>query len=114
MRRICIGLMFAMLMMQSGLAAKDGGGPPPSPQAGVTKESPHRQPPLQPPPASMPRSCAQPLRRGCEAQQASCRIACPPMWSTNPGAPAFTLTDRAGCTQRCFSRYLSCLQLYGC
>jgi len=61
-----------------------------------------------------PASCPQPLRNGCEAQQASCRLACPPMWSTNPGAPAFTPTDRAGCTQQCFSRYLSCLNLYGC
>jgi hypothetical protein len=59
-------------------------------------------------------SCAPPLRQGCEAQQASCRIACPPMWSTNPGAPAFTPNDRAGCTQQCLTRYLACLNLYGC
>jgi hypothetical protein len=114
MRQLCAVLMFALLTMQPALAAKDGAGLPSSPRPGVTKDRFQRQPPLQSPPAGTPRSCAQPLRQGCEAQQASCRIACPPMWSTNPGAPAFTPTDRAGCTQRCFSRYLSCLQLYGC
>ena len=59
-------------------------------------------------------SCPQPLRNGCEAQQGACRLACPPIWSTNPGAPAFTPTDRAGCTRDCMMRYLSCLRLYGC
>jgi hypothetical protein len=61
-----------------------------------------------------PSRCAPALRNGCEGQQASCRLACPPQFSTNPSAPAFTLNDRAGCTQQCFSRYLSCLRLYGC
>ncbi len=59
-------------------------------------------------------TCAPPLRQGCEAQQASCRMVCPPTWSTNPGAPAFTPNDRAGCTQQCLTRYFACLNLYGC
>lgn len=89
-------------------AAPQTGAQPPrdAPQAGA-------QPPRAIEPSS-PANCAAPLRNGCEAQQSACRLACPPMWSTNPGAPAFTPTDRAGCTQQCFSRYLACLNLYGC
>ena len=44
----------------------------------------------------------------------SCQVACPPMWSMHPNAPAFTPTDRAGCMQRCFQAYLSCRRLHGC
>ncbi len=58
-----------------------------------------------------PQSCPVPLRQGCEAQQASCQMACPPLWSNNPAAPAFTTTNRAGCTRQCFNRYLSCLRV---
>jgi len=36
------------------------------------------------------------------------------MWSTNPSAPAFTPTDRAGCLSRCGSQYRMCLIQYGC
>jgi hypothetical protein len=46
--------------------------------------------------------------------QSTCQVACPPMWSTNPSAPAFTPTDRAGCMQRCFHQYLACQRQYGC
>ena len=60
------------------------------------------------------RSCAAALRSGCERQQASCRIACPPQWSTNPNVPAFTPNDRAGCTSQCLHRYFACLRTYGC
>jgi hypothetical protein len=46
--------------------------------------------------------------------QSSCQMACPPLWSTNPAAPAFTTNDRAGCMQRCLTQYLSCQRQYGC
>ncbi|WP_043837013.1 hypothetical protein [Muricoccus aerilatus] len=91
--------------------------PRPSPQTGAQPSRPSPQAGAQPPRAadpSSPANCAATLRNGCEAQQSACRMACPPMWSTNPGAPAFTPTDRAGCTQQCFTRYLACLNLYGC
>jgi hypothetical protein len=58
--------------------------------------------------------CAPALRSGCERQQASCRISCPPQWSTTPGAPAFTPNDRAGCTAQCLHRLFACLRTYGC
>ncbi len=67
-----------------------------------------------PPPAEAPGRCAAPLAAGCLRMQSSCQVACPPMWSMNPGAPAFTPTDRAGCMQRCLTQYLSCRQQYGC
>ncbi|MBR0673290.1 hypothetical protein [Neoroseomonas soli] len=59
-------------------------------------------------------SCAAPLAQGCLRMQSSCQMACPPQWSTNPSAPAFTTNDRAGCMQRCFQQYLSCQRTYGC
>lgn len=62
---------------------------------------------------SAPR-CAQPIANNCLAQQSGCQVACPPMWSTNPNAPAFTPTDRAGCMGQCQQRYFSCMRLYGC
>ena len=58
--------------------------------------------------------CAPPLAAGCLRMQSSCQLACPPMWSTNPSAPAFTPNDRAGCMQRCLTQYLSCQRQYGC
>ena len=58
--------------------------------------------------------CAAPLAQGCLRMQSTCQVACPPMWSTNPSAPAFTPTDRAGCMQRCFQQYLACQRQYGC
>ena len=71
--------------------------------------------PLAPkPPAGRATSCAAPLRAGCERMHGSCQLACPPMWSTNPGAPAFTPTNRPACLQRCLMSRLSCLQTYGC
>ncbi len=63
--------------------------------------------------AQAPR-CAAPLAQGCLRMQSSCQVACPPMWSTNPSAPAFTPTDRAGCMQRCLTQYLNCRTQYGC
>ena len=71
----------------------------------------------QPPEAAQgeaPSRCAAPLANACLAQQGSCQVACPPMWSMNPSAPAFTPTNRAGCMQRCFHQYLSCRRLNGC
>lgn len=59
-------------------------------------------------------TCAAPLRVGCERMHGSCQLACSPMWSTNPGAPAFTPTNRPACLQRCLMNRLSCLQTYGC
>jgi hypothetical protein len=41
-------------------------------------------------------------------------MACPPLWSTNPSAPAFTTNDRAGCMQRCLTQYQACRTQYGC
>ena len=70
--------------------------------------------PLGAPAGEAPSSCPAPLANACLAQQGSCRVACPPMWSMNPSAPAFTPTDRAGCMQRCFQQYLSCRRLHGC
>ncbi|WP_424811577.1 hypothetical protein [Roseococcus sp. YIM B11640] len=61
-----------------------------------------------------PRSCAAPLRAGCERMHGSCQLACPPLWSTRPGAPAFTPTNRSACLQRCMFNRLSCMQTYGC
>ena len=77
--------------------------------------APMNQPPLPGPmPAEPAARCAAPLANACLAQQGACQVACPPMWSMNPNAPAFTPTDRAGCLQRCFHQYLSCRRLHGC
>ncbi|TCH99877.1 hypothetical protein EJV46_04215 [Roseococcus sp. SYP-B2431] len=78
------------------------------------KESPAAKAPAGAPAPGRPRSCAAPLRAGCEAMHGSCQLACPPMWSTNPGAPAFTPTNRAACLQRCLMSRSSCLRTYGC
>ncbi|MEO3471730.1 hypothetical protein AAFN86_07680 [Roseomonas sp. CAU 1739] len=85
----------------------------------TTKPPPLGAPMNQPPPlGAMPADpaprCAAPLANACLAQQGACQVACPPMWSMNPAAPAFTPTDRAGCMQRCFQQYLSCRRLHGC
>lgn len=79
------------------------------------KEAPAAKPP--PAERSVPgrtTSCAAPLRAGCERMHGSCQLACPPMWSANPGAPAFTPTNRPACLQRCLTSRLSCLRTYGC
>ncbi|HWT10021.1 MAG TPA: hypothetical protein VN329_12720 [Roseomonas sp.] len=77
--------------------------------------APMNQPPRPGPmPAEDPPRCPAPLANACLAQQGACQVACPPMWSMNPNAPAFTPTDRAGCMQRCFQAYLSCRRLHGC
>lgn len=94
----------------------------------TTKPPPLGAPLNQPPPLGAPQGqpsagtaqaepaprCAAPLANACLSQQGACQVACPPMWSMNPGAPAFTPTDRAGCMQRCFQQYLSCRRLHGC
>jgi hypothetical protein len=92
-----------------------GAKPPPLPPTGSTGGTVAPQAPAAPPTTgqSAPR-CAQPLASGCLSQQSSCQLACPPQWSMNPGAPAFTPTDRAGCMSQCLQRYLSCMNLYGC
>lgn len=58
--------------------------------------------------------CAAPLANACLAQQSACQVACPGTWSMNPGAPAFTPTDRAGCMRRCMNDYLACRRRNGC
>ncbi|WP_426955638.1 hypothetical protein [Muricoccus radiodurans] len=88
--------------------------PPVQPLAPAPMQARPQVPQQTPQSAQGRAACAAPLRQGCETMQASCRMACPPMWNPNPGAPAFTPTDRAGCTQQCFTRYLACLNLYGC
>lgn len=85
----------------------------------MTKPPPLGAPMNQPPrpgpmPAEPPARCPAPLANACLAQQGACQVACPPMWSMNPNAPAFTPTDRAGCMQRCFQQYLACRNLHGC
>jgi hypothetical protein len=65
-------------------------------------------------PAPAGQRCAPPLASGCLGMQSSCQLACPPMWSTNPSAPAFTPTDRAGCMQRCLTQYNRCMTQYDC
>lgn len=61
-----------------------------------------------------PQRCAQPLADGCMRMQSSCQMACPGIWSSNPSAPAFTPTDRAGCMQRCLTQYQRCMTQYSC
>lgn len=78
------------------------------------KEAPAAKAPAERPGPGRPTSCAAPLRAGCERMHGSCQLACPPMWSTTPGAPAFTPTDRPACLQRCLMNRLSCLRTYGC
>jgi hypothetical protein len=73
-------------------------------------------PPTMAAPGAAPQAarCAAPLAQGCLRMQSTCQLACPPMWSTNPSAPAFTPTDRAGCMQRCLQQHLACQRQYGC
>lgn len=59
-------------------------------------------------------TCIAPLANACLTQQSACQVACPGMWSTNPTAPAFTPTDRAGCMRRCFNEHLACRRRNGC
>ncbi|WP_198369216.1 hypothetical protein [Roseomonas rosulenta] len=75
-----------------------------------------QQAPAAPPgPAAAPGDrCPAQLANACLSQQGACQVACPPLWSPNPGAPAFTPTDRAGCMQQCFQRWLACRRLHGC
>lgn len=87
------------------LGAPDGGSQMPMPMAPGQGQAPQ---------AGSAQRCAAPLAAGCQRMQSSCQVACPPMWSTNPNAPAFTPTDRAGCMQRCFHQYLACQRQYGC
>jgi hypothetical protein len=95
--------------------AEIGAKPPPLPPAGSPDGAVAPLAPAAPPTIGQtaPR-CAPPLASGCLSQQSSCQLACPPQWSMNPNAPAFTPTDRAGCMGQCLQRYLSCMQLYGC
>jgi hypothetical protein len=112
MRHLVAALITVTLCIQPGHAEKIRT-PPPAQQEG-TVQQPQGKPTQGSRPGSALSSCTAPLRQGCEAQQSSCRLACPPTWSTNPSAPAFTPTDRAGCTRQCLTRHLSCLRLYGC
>jgi hypothetical protein len=116
-----IRLLPALLLPVAGLAQAQLGKPEALPPA-TASPSTAKPPPLPPtggtaaPSAAgqhAPR-CAQPLANGCLTQQSSCQLACPPQWSMNPNAPAFTPTDRAGCMSQCLQRYLSCMNLYGC
>ncbi|SDB15437.1 hypothetical protein SAMN02927895_00531 [Belnapia rosea] len=92
-----------------------GSKPPPLPPTGGAAGTVAPQAPAAPPAdgRNAPR-CAQTLANGCLTQQSSCQIACPQQWSTNPSAPAFTPTDRAGCMGQCLQRYYACMRLYGC
>ncbi len=95
--------------------AEPGGKPPPLPPAGSTGSAAAPRAPAAPPGnGQAPPRCAQPIANNCLSQQSACQVACPPMWSMNPNAPAFTPTDRAGCMNQCMQRYLSCMRLYNC
>jgi len=83
-----------------------------APALGQGKPEPLPAPGSVPAPAAQ--RCAAPLANGCLGMQSSCQVACPGMWSTNPSAPAFTPTDRAGCLQRCNQQYNRCMVQYGC
>lgn len=87
---------------------------PPPLGAGLVMPPPATAAPAEGPAPAAGGRCAAPLAQGCLRMQSSCQMACPPMWSTNPSAPAFTPTDRAGCMQRCFHQYLACQRQYGC
>lgn len=99
-------ILLAALLLGSGALAQ---GMPQGKPPGIA--APSAQPGQ--PPATRAR-CAQPLMNGCMRMQSSCQMACPGMWSTNPSAPAFTPTDRAGCMARCGNQYRMCLIQYGC
>lgn len=105
--------MFRILMLLLLAVPAFGQGLPMSkpPPLGAAIEQPQASGPAQ---AQPPARCPAVLANACLAQQGSCQVACPPMWSTNPGAPAFTPTNRAGCMQRCFHEYLSCRRMNGC
>lgn len=107
LRMLLLMLLFAAPALAQGLPMTK---PPP---LGAPM---HQAPPSGPAPtqAETPPRCPAPLANACLAQQGSCQVACPPMWSMNPNAPAFTPTDRAGCMQRCFHQYLACRRLHGC
>jgi len=109
MRRVIITV--AAMLMSLGAVAQGLPTAKPDPMPGPSVTAP-QAPPAQPP-ATRAR-CAQPLMDGCMRMQSSCQMACPGMWSTNPSAPAFTPTDRAGCLSRCGSQYRMCLIQYGC
>ncbi|MBR0654219.1 hypothetical protein [Plastoroseomonas arctica] len=96
------GVVFAILL---GLAAP-----------ALAQGKPEALPPAGAAPAPAPSGprCAPPLANGCLGMQSSCQMACPGIWSTNPSAPAFTPTDRAGCMQRCLMQYNRCMTQYGC
>jgi hypothetical protein len=98
----------------AGAAPQAGGKPPPLAPGGAGETPARRVPQSQGGREQAPARCAQPLANNCLTQQSSCQIACPPMWSTNPGAPAFTPTNRTSCMQQCRQRYLACMRLYNC
>ncbi|MBY0337754.1 MAG: hypothetical protein K2X11_14150 [Acetobacteraceae bacterium] len=66
------------------------------------------------PPTDAGGACAATLRAGCLRLQAACQLACPGPWSANPRDPAFTPTDRAGCTARCQQRGMACVAAIAC
>ena len=128
MRLAAIRLLLALAMPVIATAAAQPGKPEALPPVGATPQFGGKPAPLPPeggsgetvaPPApqgggqALPR-CPQPIANNCLTQQSSCQVACPPMWSTNPSAPAFTPTDRAGCMRQCQQRYLSCMRLFNC
>ena len=109
MRRAILSILVTMVLAGGAWAQ---GMPPGKPGVPPQAGAPATPQPGQPP-ATRAR-CAQPLMDGCMRMQASCRMACPGIYSTNPSAPAFTPTDRAGCTARCGNQYRMCLIQYGC
>ncbi|HEY4250260.1 MAG TPA: hypothetical protein VGM87_03625 [Roseomonas sp.] len=116
LRRAVTGLVFVAIAGAGPALAQSGIKPEALPPVGGAHA------PVQPAPSAGPQQgqgqrpprCAQQLANGCLGMQSSCQVACPGIWSTNPGAPAFTPTDRAGCMQRCATQYQRCMTQYGC
>ncbi|MBL6454223.1 hypothetical protein JMJ55_02735 [Belnapia sp. T6] len=125
--RLLLGLLLPVTAAQAQLGKPDalppaggyqsdpGGKPPPLPPSGGMGGSVRPRAPAAPQEnGQAPQRCPQVLANGCLSQQSSCQIACPPQWSMNPNAPAFTPNDRAGCMSQCLQRYMACMRLHGC
>ncbi|MBR0645286.1 hypothetical protein [Plastoroseomonas hellenica] len=118
LRRLGLALMLVAGAVPA-LAQGWGTKPEPLPPQGGSY-APAQPAPMAPAPSAgpqqgqRPQRCAPQLANGCLGMQSSCQVACPGTWSSNPAAPAFTPTDRAGCMQRCLTQYQRCMTQYGC
>lgn len=115
LRRLGLALMLVAGAMPA--LAQWSTKPEPLPPRGNTyapQPAPMAPAPSPGPQGQRPQRCAPPLADGCQRMQSSCQMACPGIWSSNPNAPAFTPTDRAGCMQRCLTQYQGCMTQYGC